>query len=141
MTDGVIAINVHGHADFSRHYGKLMKDRGRGGILLTGSTGGYLGSPTLTSYCASKAFARIFAEALWAEMQPIGVDVLHLNIGFTATPAMERLGMPVEYAESPDVVAREGLENIATVLSGSSALAAMLTMRGPFHVLKTVGRW
>jgi hypothetical protein len=41
------------------------------------------------------------------------VDVLHLNIGFTATPAMARLGMPVELAEPCENVAREGLENIA----------------------------
>lgn len=113
VTDGVIAINVHGHADFSRHYGKAMCDRGRGGIILTGSTGGYLGSPTLATYCAAKAFCRVFAEALWAECAPFGVDVLHLNIGFTATPAMARLGMPVEFAEKCDVVARQGLENIA----------------------------
>ncbi|MEO6715654.1 MAG: SDR family NAD(P)-dependent oxidoreductase [Novosphingobium sp.] len=113
VTDGVIAINVHGHADFSRHYGKKMCDRGRGGIILTGSTGGYLGSPTLTAYCAAKAFCRVFAEALWAECQPLGVDVLHLNIGFTATPAMARLGMPIELAEPCDSVARQGLENIA----------------------------
>jgi uncharacterized protein len=113
VTDGVIAINVHGHADFSRHYGGLMKARGRGGIILTGSTGGYLGSPTLATYCAAKAFARVFAEALWAEMKPLGVDVLHLNIGFTATPAMARLGMPIEFAEKCDVVAKQGLDNIA----------------------------
>lgn len=112
VTDGVIAINVHGHANFSRHYGKLMCDRGRGGMILTGSTGGYLGSPTLASYCAAKAFARVFAEALWLECQPLGVDVLHLNIGFTATPAMARLGMPIEFAEKCDVVARQGLEHI-----------------------------
>jgi hypothetical protein len=46
-------------------------------------------------------------------MEPLGVDVLHLNIGFTATPAMARLGMPVDLAEPPETVAREGLENIA----------------------------
>lgn len=113
VPNSVIAINVHGHVDFSRHYGKPMCDRGHGGIILTGSTGGYLGSPTLAAYCASKAFARVFAEALWAECAPHGVDVLHLNIGFTATPAMARLGMPIEFAESPAVVAREGLDNIA----------------------------
>jgi short-subunit dehydrogenase len=113
VTDGVIALNVHGHVNFARHYGKLMCDRGRGGMILTGSTGGYLGSPTLAAYCAAKAFCRVFAEALWAECQPLGVDVVHLNIGFTATPAMERLGMPIEFAESPAVVAREGLDNIA----------------------------
>jgi short-subunit dehydrogenase len=113
VTDGVIAINVLGQMNFARHYGKLMKDRGRGGIILTGSLGGYLGSPTLVAYTSAKAFSRIFTEALWAEMQPLGVDVLHLNIGFTATPAMARLGMPIELAEPPETVAREGLENIA----------------------------
>lgn len=113
ITDGVIAINVHGHADFARHYGGAMCRRGRGGMILTGSTGGYLGSPTLAAYCAAKAFCRVFAEALWAECKPFGVDVLHLNIGFTATPAMARLGMPVDLAEKCDVVARQGLENIA----------------------------
>ncbi len=39
--------------------------------------------------------------------------MLHLVIGFTATPAMARLGMPVELAETCANVAREGLENIA----------------------------
>ncbi len=113
VTRSVIAINVLGQASFARHYGALMKARGRGGIILTGSLGGYLGSPTLAAYTASKAFSRIFTEALWLEMQPLGVDVLHLNIGFTATPAMARLGMPVDLAEPCENVAREGLENIA----------------------------
>jgi short-subunit dehydrogenase len=113
VPDGVIAINVIGQTDFARHYGKAMYERGRGGIILTGSLGGYVGSATLAAYSASKAFSRIFTEALWAESQPRGVDVLHLNIGFTATPAMARLGMPVELAEPCANVAREGLENIA----------------------------
>lgn len=113
VTRSVIAINVLGQADFTRHYGALMAARGRGGIILGGSLSSYLGSPTLAAYTGSKAFSRIFSEALWAEMAPLGVDVLHLNIGFTATPAMARLGMPVELAEPPETVAREGLENIA----------------------------
>lgn len=113
VTQSVISITVLGQANFSRHYGALMAKRGRGGIILGGSLSSYLGSPTLATYTASKAFSRIFSEALWAEMQPLGVDVLHLNIGFTATPAMARLGMPIDLAEPPETVAREGLENIA----------------------------
>jgi short-subunit dehydrogenase len=113
VTNGVIQITVLGQANFARHYGALMAKRGRGGILLGGSLSSYLGSPTLAAYTGSKAFSRIFSEALWGEMKPLGVDVLHLNIGFTATPAMARLGMPVELAEPPATVAREGLENIA----------------------------
>jgi short-subunit dehydrogenase len=113
VTQSVIAINVLGQADFARHYGALMCRRGRGGIILSGSLSGYLGSPTLAAYTASKAFSRIFTEALWAECKPRGVDVLHLNIGFTATPAMERLGIDISVAELCETVAQEGLDNIA----------------------------
>jgi short-subunit dehydrogenase len=113
VTQSVLAITVIGQADFVRHYGALMAKRGRGGIILGGSLSSYLGSPTLAAYTGAKAFSRIFSEALWGEMRPLGVDVLHLNIGFTATPAMERLGMPISLAEPPATVAREGLDNIA----------------------------
>jgi short-subunit dehydrogenase len=113
VTQSVIAINVLAQTNFARHYGKLMCDRRRGGIILTGSLGGYMGSATLAAYCAAKAFSRVFTEALWMECADFGVDVLHLNIGFTATPAMVRLGMDVTLAEAPANVAREGLENIA----------------------------
>jgi short-subunit dehydrogenase len=113
VTHAVIAINVLGQANFTRHYGALMCKRGHGGIILTGSLSGYLGSPTLAAYTGSKAFSRIFTEALWAECRPLGVDVLHLNIGFTATPAMARLGIDISVAEAPENVAQEGLDNIA----------------------------
>ncbi|HWW21078.1 MAG TPA: SDR family NAD(P)-dependent oxidoreductase [Steroidobacteraceae bacterium] len=113
VTQSVIAINVIGQADFARHYGALMCQRGRGGMILAGSLSGYMGSPTLAAYTASKAFSRIFTEALWAECKAFGVDVLHLNIGFTATPAMARLGIDISVAEAPDKVAQEGLDNIA----------------------------
>ena len=44
--------------------------------------------------------------SLWAECKPPGVDVLHLNIGFTATPAMARLGIEISVAEAPEKVAQ-----------------------------------
>lgn len=113
VTDGIIALNVLGQVKFARHFGALMCQRKRGGMILTGSLGGYLGSPTLAAYTASKAFSRIFTEALWGECAAFNVDVLHLNIGFTATPAMARLGLDISVAEAPETVAQEGLDNIA----------------------------
>jgi short-subunit dehydrogenase len=112
VTQAVISVNVLGQVNFTRHYGALMCQRGRGGIILTGSLGGYLGSPTVATYCASKAFSRIFTEALWLECAAFGVDVLHLGIGFTATPAMARLGIDISVAEAPEAVAQEALDNI-----------------------------
>jgi short-subunit dehydrogenase len=124
VTQSVIAINVLGQADFARHYGALMCKRGRGGMILAGSLSSYLGSPTLAAYTASKAFSRIFTEALWAECKPRGVDVLHLAIGFTATPAMQRLGIDISVAELPEKVAQQGLDNIAN---------------GPLWIVSTTG--
>lgn len=109
----VIGVNVVGQSEFARHYGAAMCARGRGGMILTGSLSGFIGSPGLATYGGAKAFSRIFSEALWAECAPFGVDVLHLVIGFTATPAMERLGIDVAKAQSPDEVAQEGLDNLA----------------------------
>ena len=109
----VININVVNQAEFTRHYGALMKERGRGGIILSGSSSNFLGSATLAPYTGAKSFSRIFSEALWAECKPMGIDVLHNVINFTDTPAMRRLGMDTSTAQSPEEVAQEALDNIA----------------------------
>ncbi|MGO8861306.1 MAG: SDR family NAD(P)-dependent oxidoreductase [Acidimicrobiales bacterium] len=122
----VININVVGQAEFTRHYGGLMKERGHGGIILTGSSSNFLGSVTLATYTGAKAFSRIFSEALWAECKPMGIDVLHMVINFTDTPAMRRLGMDTSIAQSPEEVAQEGLDNMENgpllILGGEKAL-------------------
>ena len=108
----VIAITVTGQTEFVRHYGALMQARGRGGIILGGSASNFLGSPTLATYTGAKAFSRIFSESLWAECKPMGIDVLHMVIGFTDTPAMRRLGLDTSTAQSPDAAAQEALDNL-----------------------------
>jgi short-subunit dehydrogenase len=109
----VVAMNVDGQMEFTHHYAGLMKARGRGGVVLAGSLAGCIGSPLIAHYSASKAFSRIFSEAIWFELKPFGVDVLHLNINFTATPAMVRLGYDISAAEDPEAVAEEGIQHIA----------------------------
>jgi short-subunit dehydrogenase len=130
----VIAVNVLGPVEFVRHYGALMKDRGRGGIILTGSSSSYIGSATLGPYTASKAFSRIFSEALWAECKPMGIDVLHMVVNFTATPAMERLGLDTSTAQSPSEVAQEALDNMENgpllILGGQKALDVAVQRSG-----------
>jgi short-subunit dehydrogenase len=108
----VIAITVIGQAEFARHYGALMQARGRGGIILAGSLSNFLGSPTLATYTAAKSFSRIFTESLWAECKPMGIDVLHMVVGFTDTPAMRRLGLDTAKAQSPDDAAQQALDNM-----------------------------
>jgi short-subunit dehydrogenase len=109
----VVAMNVDGQMEFTHHFGGRMKAQGRGGIVLVGSLAGYVGSPMIAHYAASKAFSRIFTEAVWFELKPFGVDVLHLNLNFTATPAMARLGYDLSTGADPWEVAEEGIQHIA----------------------------
>ncbi|GAA2142678.1 SDR family NAD(P)-dependent oxidoreductase [Actinomadura napierensis] len=114
---GVIDLNITAQLALTQHFGALMKERGRGGILLVGSLAGYMGQPQISIYSAVKAFGRVFAEGLWLELREHGVDVLELVLGVTRTPAMERAGlnmdMPGLNVAEPDDIAREGLEHLA----------------------------
>lgn len=113
---GVIDLNITTPLALAHHYGRAMRERGRGGIIFVGSLAGYLGSARESVYGAAKAFGRIFAEGLWLELGEHGVDVLELVLGVTRTPAMERAGLdfdvPGLVVGDPDEVAREGLVHL-----------------------------
>ena len=113
----VIDLNVLRQVELAHHFGGLMRERRRGGLLFVGSLAGYLGQPELATYSAAKAFARVFAEGLWLELKPYEVHVLHLVLGVTRTPAMERAGLrfdlPGLRVAEPHAVAAEGLARLA----------------------------
>lgn len=98
-------------------FGGPMRARGRGGIILVGSGAGYGGAGHMAVYAGTKAFDLCFAEGLWAELKPHGVDVLSLMMGRTDTPAhrenLARRGqdIPAGMARSEDV-ARDGLARL-----------------------------
>ena len=99
------------------HFGRPMRERGRGGLLLVNSGACYAGLPGLAIYGATKAFDLNLGEALWAELRPYGVDVLSLAMTQTDTPAhrelMDRLGLPLpENMADADDVAKVGLERL-----------------------------
>ncbi|MEE4453924.1 SDR family NAD(P)-dependent oxidoreductase [Novosphingobium resinovorum] len=94
-----------------------MKARGRGGLIVVGSGACYGGLPGIGVYAASKAFDLVLCEALWAELEPHGVDVLSYVIGRTDTPAhrelLEARGMSVpEGLADAAQVARLGLARL-----------------------------
>lgn len=129
----VIDLNISTPLALVQHYGRSMRERRRGGIVLIGSLAGYLGSVRHTVYGGAKAFSRIFAEGLWLELRDHGVDVLELVLGVTRTPAMERVGLNFDAAgmvvSEPADVAREGLEWLARgpvrVAAGNDEIVAM----------------
>lgn len=116
------------------HFAGLMRERGRGGLLLVGSAAGYGGSRFMAVYSATKAFVWCLAESLWSELRPHNVDVLYIALVATDTPFLQRLleekGQKPGRSSSPDDVARKGLANL-----GNGPVFDMLRLVG-LH-----GRW
>ncbi|MET9211471.1 MULTISPECIES: SDR family NAD(P)-dependent oxidoreductase [unclassified Nocardia] len=112
----VIDLNITAQLRLVQHFGAPMRERRRGGILLVGSLSGYLGSAQISVYAAAKAFLRTFAEGLWLEMRDFDVDVLHLVLGVTRTPAMARAGLRMDRpglrVSEPREVAAQGLASL-----------------------------
>lgn len=104
------------------HFCGAMVQRGRGAVVLLGSGAAFAGSNDMAAYGASKAFDMVFAEALYCELKPKGIDVLGLILGETDTPALRRLrhdlGLapgpdePVKGAETPEYVVNDCLANL-----------------------------
>jgi len=109
-----IQLDCVGPIALAHHFGMAMRERGRGGIVLVGSLACVAGSATLAVYSAVKAFQHNFAEGLWAELRPHGVDVCCAALGMTYTPALQRMGVDYDAATQmlSEDVAREIVENI-----------------------------
>lgn len=126
----VIRLNVEGQAILAHHFGRRMVKRRRGGIVLMGSLASVAGSPSVAAYSGAKAFSQMLAESLWWELRQDGVDVLHVVLGLTDTPAMKRLGVEMgDEGVQPEHAARLTLDNI-----GNGPVFVMPEMRDGFDL-------
>jgi len=115
--DALVMRNVVTVTRALHAFASPMRDRGRGGLMVVGSGACYGGLPGINVYAATKAFDLVLSEALWAELEPHGVDVLSFVLGRTDTPAhrelMEARGIAIpDGLADPDAVARLGLERL-----------------------------
>lgn len=94
------------------HFGRLMRDRGKGAMVLMGSVSGFNGSPGYALYAASKAYTLMLSEGLWWEFKRAGIDVVCPVVGPTVTPTMINAGVNLDGAARPEDVARKALDNI-----------------------------
>jgi short-subunit dehydrogenase len=85
---GLVRLNCVGPMSLAHHFGRKLRERGRGGLLLVSSLAALSGASYIASYAATKSFDLILAEALWHELAPEGVDVLCAIVGATRTPSM-----------------------------------------------------
>ncbi|MCW5893276.1 MAG: SDR family NAD(P)-dependent oxidoreductase [bacterium] len=148
--DAMLAVNCRGPLLLAHAFAPGMVARGRGGIVVMSSLSANVGSAQLSVYAASKAFDLVFADALWAELRPHGVDVLAVQPGSTRTPDWlssqpadaAGAGVPVMepaavVAEALDALGREPLlvpgemnRQGAALLAGMPRRQAILLLSG-----------
>jgi len=80
-----IRLNVEALVELTRCFLPAMVERSRGVVINISSVGGYIPSPYMATYTATKAFVIAFSEALVEEMKDTGVRVLCVCPGFTRT--------------------------------------------------------
>jgi NAD(P)-dependent dehydrogenase (short-subunit alcohol dehydrogenase family) len=81
----VIETNVFGAMNVTRSVLPHMRAAGRGRIVMVTSVGGRMGSPGLTSYCASKFALEGIGECLALEVAPMGIQVVLVEPGIIRT--------------------------------------------------------
>jgi uncharacterized protein len=81
----MIDINARAYTNLIHRFGREMRDRGRGAIIIVASGVGLTSAPYTAAYAANKAFQIKLEEAFWYELQGTGVDVLIMIGGLMNT--------------------------------------------------------
>jgi short-subunit dehydrogenase len=89
----VVDTNVTGTIYLLQKFGRDMRQRGEGHILITGSIAGFIPGSYQAVYNGTKAFLDSFAFALRAELDGSGVSVTCLMPGATETEFFARADM------------------------------------------------
>jgi short-subunit dehydrogenase len=111
----MLDVNCRGPLLLVHTFVPHMVARGRGGVILMSSMSGNFGSEQLAVYAASKAFNLVLGDALWAELAPLGVDVLAVQPGSTRTPGWQSSQPPELRGPGPHVM--EPADVVATALA------------------------
>ncbi|HTY34148.1 SDR family NAD(P)-dependent oxidoreductase [Mycobacterium sp.] len=120
----MIAVNVSAVTALAHAFSPRLIRRGSGGIVLFGSIAGWQGVPGQATYSATKAYVQSFAEALHGDLRPHGIDVLSVAPGPVRTGFGARAGMTMNFATTPEVVAKAALSALGrrtTVVPGLQA--------------------
>ncbi|HEV7732334.1 MAG TPA: SDR family oxidoreductase [Candidatus Binatia bacterium] len=121
-----IALNVEALVELTGRFVPGMVSRKRGVVMNVSSVGGYLPSPYMATYTATKAFVLTFSEGIAAELADTGVHVLCVCPGITRTEFQETAhvdtrDIPSMAWQSADEVADEAVRAVgkgAVVVNG-----------------------
>ena len=136
-------------------YGRDMRARRRGNILIVSSISAWRDFPGIGYYGSSKKYLRGFAASLRSELSIYGVNVTCLAPGATATALYDPNVVPVERAKrlgvmlAADRVADEGVramlagkaEHIPGLLTRAMTFASVITPQWAIDQLRRRAPW
>jgi len=108
----MLAVNCRAALVLAHTFGRPMRDRRRGGIIFVSSVLGYMATPYLAHYAATKAYDLSLGEGLWFELRPQGVDVVTLSPGTTKTEFAQVAGAPEIGGMAVEPVVAAALKNL-----------------------------
>lgn len=123
-TDRLVAmvqLNCTAPVAVISHLLPRLRTRGRGAVVITGSTAAFQPLPFQAVYAATKAFDLFLGEALWGELQGSGIDVLVLSPGPVETEFADVAGSVLPESDTPAYVvgvAMNALGHQASVIPG-----------------------
>ena len=117
--EAVLDVNLFAPIRLTTEFLPHMIARGSGHVVNTSSLAGWVGSPYLSAYCASKFGLRGFGEALRLDLREHGIRVSTVYPSFSRTPILQseqfgldrRREVPEEMQSDPAVV-------VANILAG-----------------------
>jgi len=135
-----VRVNCEAVVHVARLFVPRMVERRRGWVLITASTASFQPLPYFSTYAATKAFDRFFANGLAHEVARFGVKVTALCPGPTDSEFFDvaRAGMMRRGVQSAEEVARIGIAALArgkrtvipNLMGRSTALAARIFPTG-----------
>lgn len=129
----LVNVNIRAAMVLAHHFGTLMRERKRGGIIFSASIAGFNAIPFWANYSASKSYDLFLAEAMSEELKPHNVDVLALCPGATHTEFSSYTGFLSKFmAMRPEKVVDQALSKLgkrSTKVVGIINLLIVLSYR------------
>lgn len=106
QTRHILATNIDGVVETVLPAIERMRARRHGQLALMASLAGYRGFPGAPAYCASKAFVKVWGEALRGHLKADGIGVSTICPGYVATPMTAVNAFPMPFLMSAERAAR-----------------------------------
>jgi short-subunit dehydrogenase len=108
----LLDVNCRAPLMLTHVFGRQMAQRKKGAIIFVSSVGGYIATPLMSTYAASKVYELFLAESLGYEFGKHKVDVLALCPGSTGTEFHQVAGLRPVAAMGVQPVVQSALKQL-----------------------------